>query len=213
MRFMKHVGGMNKAAKRRGAPKRGEPSARERLIETVAECFYREGVRAVGIDTIAERAGVSKSSLYRTFESKDELIAAFAEEQNRRYWQWWDQVVDAHQGPARAKIEALFKALAEQISSPQFRGCPFINLATEIPDRQHPSIVIACANKEEVRRRLCVLSRDLGVGNPRRLAARLALIIDGAYGRAVTLGTKGLEREVLEVVRLVVDAAVAEGRT
>lgn len=205
---MEHVGGMNSGPKKRGAPKRGEPSARERLVETVAELFYREGVRAVGVDTVAERSGVSKSSLYRTFESKDMLIAAFAEEQNRRYWQWWDGVVEAHPGSPRMKVEALFKALTVQISSPQFRGCPFINLATEIPDRQHPGIVIACSNKQEVRRRLAVLSRDLGAREPRRLAERLALIVDGAYGRAVTLGAKGLEREILEVVRLVIDAAV-----
>jgi AcrR family transcriptional regulator len=199
---------MNKAPKRRGAPKRGEPSARERLVGTVAELFYREGVRAVGIDMVAARSGVSKSSLYRTFESKDTLIAAFAEEQNRRYWQWWDGIVDAHAGPPRMKIEALFKALTAQISNPQFRGCPFINLATEIPDKQHPGTVIACSNKQEVRRRLAVLSRDLGARDPRRLAERLALIIDGAYARAVTLGAKSLEREILEVVRLVVDSAV-----
>ena len=204
---------MNKAPKRRGAPKRDEPSARERLIETVAELFYREGVRAVGIDTVAERSGVSKSSLYRNFESKDELIAAFAEEQNRRYWQWWDGVVDTHPGSPRMKIVALFKALAAQISSPQFRGCPFINLATEIPDRQHPGTVIACANKQEVRRRLVALSRDLGASDPRGLAGRLALIIDGAYGRAVTLGVRGLEREVLGLVMLAVDAAVAGAET
>jgi AcrR family transcriptional regulator len=202
-----------KAASRRrlGAPKRGEPSARDRLVETVCELFYSEGVRAVGIDMVVERSGVSKSSLYRTFESKDALIAAFAEEQNRRYWQWWDEVVDAHAGAPRTQIEALFKALAAEISSPQFRGCPFVNLATEISDRKHPGAVIACANKQEVRRRLRALSSNLGVRDSRRLGDRLALIMDGAYGRAVTLGATGLEHELLEIVGLVVDAAV--GRT
>jgi AcrR family transcriptional regulator len=157
---------------------------------------------------VVERSGVSKSSLYRTFESKDALVAAFAEEQSRRYWQWWDGAVNADSGSPRAQIETLFKALAAQISSPRFRGCPFINLATELPDRRHPATVIACANKQEVRRRLRELSRDLGVRDSRRLGDRLALIIDGAYGRAVTQGATGLERELLEMVRLVVDAAV-----
>jgi AcrR family transcriptional regulator len=199
---------MNTTIKRRGAPKRGEPSARERLLETVADLFYREGVRAVGVDTVVERAGMSKSSLYRTFESKDDLIAAFAEEQNRRYWRWWDDVVNAHAGSPRDRIEALFKALATQISSPQFRGCPFIKLATEISDGKHPGAAIARANKLEMRRRLRVLTRDLRARDPRRLAEQLAVIIDGAYGRAVTLGSTGLQHELLELVRLVVDAAV-----
>src|ERR1700679_4348967 len=108
-----------------------------------------------------------------SFESKDALIAAFAEEQDRRYWQWWDDVVDAHAGAPRAQFEALFKALAAQTSSPQFRGCPFVNLATEISDRKHPGAVIACANKQEVRRRLRALSSNLGVRDSRRLGDRL----------------------------------------
>ena len=63
---------MTKTAIRRGAPRRGEPSARERLIEIAIELFYQEGIRAIGIDTVVTRSGVSKSSLYRTFASKDE---------------------------------------------------------------------------------------------------------------------------------------------
>jgi AcrR family transcriptional regulator len=199
---------MNASTTRRGAPRRGEPSARERLVETATALFYREGVRAIGIDTVVERSGVSKSSLYRTFASKDELIAAFAEEQDRRYWQWWDSVVVPRAGAPRAQIEALFKALAEQIASPQFRGCPFINLATELPDPQHPGTAIACANKKEVRKRLRQLSRDLGARDPRRLGEQLALLIDGAYGHAMTLGAAGLERELVEMAGLVVDAAL-----
>src|SRR6516165_8170226 len=107
---------------RRGAPRRCEPSARERLIETAIELFYQEGIRAIGIDTVIARSGVSKSSLYRTFESKDELIAAFAEEQNRRFWQWWDEITTRQAGSPRKQIEALFEGIAEQIASPQFRG-------------------------------------------------------------------------------------------
>src|SRR6478752_10491649 len=92
---------MRKTKTRRGAPRRGEPSARERLVETAIELFYQEGIRAIGIDTVVERSGVSKSSLYRTFASKDELIAAFAEEQNRRFWQWWDETMERNPGQPR----------------------------------------------------------------------------------------------------------------
>ena len=85
---------MTARTSRRGAPRRGDPSARERLIQTAIELFYQQGVRAIGIETVLVRSGVSKSSLYRTFASKEELIAAFAEEQNRRYWQWWDATIE-----------------------------------------------------------------------------------------------------------------------
>jgi AcrR family transcriptional regulator len=198
----------HKATTRRGAPRRGDPSARERLIETAIELFYQEGIRAIGIDTVVARSGVSKSSLYRTFTSKEELIAAFAEEQNRRFWQWWDETTTRHANAPRKQIEALFEGIAEQIANPHFRGCPFINLATEFPDRQHPGTAIACTNKKEVCKRLRVFARALGARDPRQLSDQLALLIDGAYGHAVTLGATGLRRELVEMATLLIDAQV-----
>lgn len=193
-------------AKRRGAPRRDEPTARERLIAAVGELFYRDGVNAVGVDTVSERSGVSKSSLYRTFASKDELIAAFAEDQNRRYWDWWDRTIEAHQGAPRRQIEALLAGVAHQIGQPGFRGCPFINLAAELADPQHPALAVTCANKQEVRARLRRLCRELGAREPERLGDQLSLLMDGAYGRTLTLGAKGLQRELLEMARLLMEA-------
>src|ERR1700719_998437 len=195
---------------RRGAPRRGEPSARDRLIETAIELFYQEGIRAIGIDTLVARSGLSKSSLYRTFASKEEVIAAFAEEQNRRFWEWWDETTTRHAGSPRQQIEALFKGIAEQIANPRFRGCPFINLATEFPDRQHPGTAIARTNKMEMRRRLRLLARALNARDPRRLSDQLALLIDGAYGHAVTLGAASLRGELIEMATLLIDAQVGQ---
>jgi AcrR family transcriptional regulator len=203
---------MSTTTTRRGAPRRGEPSARKRLIETATELFYQEGIRAIGIDTVVARSGVSKSSLYRTFASKEELIAAFAEEQNRRFWQWWDETTARHAGAPRQQIEALFEGIARQIANPQFRGCPFINLATEFPDRQHPGAAIASANKKEVCKRLRVLARALGARAPSRLSDQLALLMDGAYGHALTLGAAGLRRELIEMAALLIDAQVSQGK-
>src|SRR6266849_1832251 len=190
---------MGPTKKRRGAPRRDEPSARARLIETATELFYQKGIRAIGIDTEVAHSGVSKSSLYRTFASKEELIAAFAEEQNRRFWQWWDETTARHVGTPRRQIEALFEAIPEQCANPQFRGCPFINLATEFPDRRHPGTAIARTNKREVRERLRILVRALGARDPRQLSDQLALLIDGAYSQAVTLGAASLRREIIEM--------------
>jgi len=75
-----------RARPRRGTPPKGEVSARERILATASQLFYHEGIRAIGIDTVVERSGVSKTSLYRLFESKDALIAAFAAEQDRSFW-------------------------------------------------------------------------------------------------------------------------------
>jgi AcrR family transcriptional regulator len=113
--------------------------------------FYREGVRAIGVDTVVERSGVSKTSLYRVFESKDALIAAFAAERNRASWVWWDRIEEEHADDPRALLEALLSEIARRIGGPAYRGCPFLNLATEFPDENHPDWVAARANKEEMR--------------------------------------------------------------
>lgn len=166
---------------RRGAPPKGEVSARERILATASELFYREGIRAIGVDTVVERSGVSKTSLYRLFESKDALIAAFAAEQDRLFWAWWDRIEDQHAGDPRAILEALLSGIAKRITHPAYRGCPFLNLATEFPDDNHPGRVIARRNKEEMRTRLAAVLGKLGVGDPNRTASQVALIINGAY--------------------------------
>jgi AcrR family transcriptional regulator len=166
---------------RRGAPPKGELSARERILATANELFYREGVRAVGVDTVVERSGVSKTTLYRVFESKDALIAAVATEQDRSFWAWWDRVEGQHADDPRALLDALLSGIAKRIGRPAFRGCPFLNLATEFPDDDHPGQVAARANKEELRARLATIVAKLGVGDPNRVASQIALIINGAY--------------------------------
>ena len=87
---------------RRGAPPKGEVSARERILATASELFYREGVRAIGVDTVVEQSGVSKTSLYRLFDSKDELIAAFPAEKDRSFWAWWNRTEEQHADDPRA---------------------------------------------------------------------------------------------------------------
>jgi AcrR family transcriptional regulator len=166
---------------RRGAPPKGELSARERILATANELFYREGVRAIGVDTVVERTGVSKTTLYRLFESKDALIAAFAAERDRLYWEWWDPIEEEHADDPRALLEALLSEIARRISRPAYRGCPFLNLATEFPDEAHPGRAAARANKEEMRARLATIVARLGVDDPNRVASQIAMIINGAY--------------------------------
>jgi AcrR family transcriptional regulator len=166
---------------RRGAPPKGEVSARERILATASKLFYREGVRAIGVDTVVEQSGVSKTSLYRLFDSKDALIAAFAAEKDRLFWAWWDRIEQQHAGDPGALLEALLSEIAERIGLPTYRGCPFLNLATEFPDDDHPGRVAARGNKEELRARLANIVAKLGVSDPNRTASQIALLINGAY--------------------------------
>src|SRR5215469_5327359 len=76
----------------------GKPP-RERLLDVAAELFYRRGIHAVGIDEIIAAAGVAKMSLYRSFASKDELVAAYLERRDARYWQWWNATIPRARSP------------------------------------------------------------------------------------------------------------------
>jgi AcrR family transcriptional regulator len=188
------------ARPRRGAPPKGEVSARERILATASVLFYREGIRAIGVDTVVAQSGVSKTSLYRLFESKDELIAAFATEQDRLFWVRWDRIEEQYADDPRALLEALLSGIAERIGRPAFRGCPFFNLATEFPDKNHPGRVIARSNKEEMRARLTTIVAKLGMSDPSRTASQIALIINGAY-------VSGLMAEPADLRGDLVDAA------
>lgn len=166
---------------RRGAPPKGEPSAHDRILATASDLFYREGIRAIGVDTVSERSGVSKTSLYRQFESKDALIAAFASQQDRLYWQWWDAVEARHAHDPHAALDALLCGIAKRIAHQDFRGCPFLNLLTEFPDGDHPGRAVALRNKAEMHTRLVDLFGRLEVADPDRAALQMALMINGAY--------------------------------
>ncbi|WP_341316534.1 TetR/AcrR family transcriptional regulator [Paraburkholderia sp. IMGN_8] len=188
------------ARPRRGAPPKGEVSARERILATASDLFYREGIRAIGVDTVVERSGVSKTSLYRVFDSKDALISAFAAEKDRLFWAWWDDVEEKHAEDPRALLDALLSGIAKRIAHPAFRGCPFLNLMTEFPDDNHPGRVIARDNKEEMRARLATIVARLGVGDPNRTASQIALLINGAYVTGLMAESADLKDDLVDAV-------------
>jgi len=186
------------AKPRRGAPPKGEMSARERILVTASQLFYQEGIRAIGIDTVVERSGVSKTSLYRLFDSKDALIAAVAAEQDRLFWVWWDHVEEQHTDDPRALLKALLAGIGKRIGHPSYRGCPFLNLAAEFPDENHPGRAIARNNKEEMRARLAAIVAKLGTSDPNRTASQIALIINGAFVTGLIAETPDLRSDLVD---------------
>jgi len=171
-------------------------TARERILDTAEELFYQEGIRAIGIDTVIERSGVAKMSLYRNFASKEELIAAFLARRNEKYWSWWDGIMARHPESAARQVEDLFVALPERICRPGYRGCSFLNAATEFPDAGHLGRLAALSHYEELRRRLLALCRRLKAAKPKQLADQLLLLIEGAYTTGGILGYRDAVKSV-----------------
>ncbi|MGA3228290.1 MAG: helix-turn-helix domain-containing protein [Acidobacteriaceae bacterium] len=154
---------------------------RERILQTASALFYRRGVRAVGVDLVVEEAGVAKTSLYRHFRTKDDLIAAFLHREDEDFWKCWDNTRQRHHSDAEAELEAQLKWIGERVSRPNYRGCPQLNVAAEFPDLDHPARAVATAHKRELRRRLRDLAERLGAKRPDELAAQLSLLINGAF--------------------------------
>ncbi|HWE74996.1 MAG TPA: TetR/AcrR family transcriptional regulator [Stellaceae bacterium] len=166
----------------------GEASARERLLAAAGELFYRDGIRSVGIDEVIAAADVAKMSLYRSFASKDELIAAYLRERDVKYWEWWDGVVARHPNAPCEQLLALFRYLAKLPSREGWRGCPFTNAATEFPEPDHPARLVAEDNKRKLRSRLKDLAREAGARDADSLADQLVLLFEGVYASAQTFG-------------------------
>jgi AcrR family transcriptional regulator len=187
-----------------------EPSSvRERLLDTAADLFYREGVRAVGVDLVVARSGVAKTSLYRHFGSKDDLVAAVLQRDDSNYWAYWDRIAQRHIKNPEGELTAQVQWIAQYIGRPEFRGCAFLNAATEFPATDHPARKIALRHKEELRRRLGALTHRLGINNADELADQLVLLIDGAYINGQLRGKRGPVQVLPTAAAVLIKAAMS----
>ena len=162
-------------------PSHNAVDVRERILETASRLFYSQGVRAVGVDLVVEEAGVAKTSLYRHFGTKDDLIAAFLHREDEDFWKKWDDTAQRHRSNAEAELEAQLKWIGERVSRPNYRGCTQLNVAAEFPDQDHPARAVATAHKKELLHRLKGIAEHLRARRPDQLAAQLSLLINGAF--------------------------------
>jgi AcrR family transcriptional regulator len=170
------------AARAGGDPARDNPATvSERILETASALFYDRGVRAVGVDLVVEEAGVAKTSLYRHFRTKDDLVAAFLAREDEDFWTTWDRVAERHKADPLSELNAHLEWIGERIARPNYRGCPQLNVAAEFPEADHPARKVAAAHKRELRRRLEGIAERLGVTRPNELGGQLALLINGAF--------------------------------
>jgi AcrR family transcriptional regulator len=153
----------------------------EKLLSTASRLFYANGVRAVGIEWIVAESGVAKTSLYRHFQTKDELVAAFLEREDREFWQQWGQVVAAAPANPKAELMCLLEWIGKRVSRDGYRGCPQINVAAEFGDAQHAARRIRRQHKAEMLERLRGIVGRIGVTRPEDTAIQLAMLIDGAF--------------------------------
>lgn len=158
----------------------GETSTRERLIEAGHRIFYRHGFQSVGLDRILADVGVTKTTFYNHFESKDDLILAVL----RQHDAWWRRTLPAllreHAGddPA-AQLRAVFEVLEAAMEREDFRGCIFHNVSVEFPSPADPAHRAAAENKRAVDRIIADLARRAGVVAADDFAEELGILVEG----------------------------------
>jgi AcrR family transcriptional regulator len=191
----------------------GKARVRDRIFETACELFYRHGIHGVGVDAIAAEAGSNKMSFYRSFASKDALVAEYLREQEREYWAWWDAAVARHPDDPRRQLEALFEAQLEIALSNECRGCALGNAAAEITDDEDELSNLVRAYKTKVRKRLQAMARATGARRPEHLGDALMLLLDGGYfTRLVFPLGSGPISSALPAVRALIDAHLPQER-
>lgn len=171
----------------------GEPrkNAATRIFETARSLFYQRGIRAVGVDEIVCSAGVTKPSLYRSFASKDDLVAACLESYADEARGKLCSRIEAAGPDPRARLRAIVDHYAEQVNDPAFRGCPMTNTAVEFPEEGNPGRAIAEGCKSEFREMILGIARELPTDDPEGLADGLVLLIEGAYSIYHLFGSQG----------------------
>ena len=184
---------------------------RERILECASTLFYRQGVRAVGVDLVVEKAGVAKTSLYRHFRTKDDLVVAFLEREDVDFWATWDGVAARHADDPADELAAHMRWIGERLSRSNYRGCPQINVAAEFPEQDHPARQVARAHMHGLRSRLDAIARRLDVASPDVLAAQLALLVNGAFVSSELLVTDDATRILLAATHTLVEAARSAG--
>ncbi|MCP4558972.1 MAG: TetR/AcrR family transcriptional regulator [Bosea sp.] len=155
---------------------------RKRIIEAASKLFYGEGIRAVSVDAVAEKAGVTKRTLYYHFESKDELVAAYLEARDQPNLKLMAGWFDKAEGGLPQKIEAIFQNLARSARHPRWKGCGFLRTAAELANLPgHPAIRIGARHKAGFERWLAGACAEHGAAAPEELARQVVLLMDGAF--------------------------------
>jgi len=169
-----------------------DESARGRLLSAATHLFCKNGINATGIDAIIEEAGTAKTTLYKLFGSKTNLVHAVLESEGRQWREWFIGAIEQSGGDAKTKLARIFPALKSWFGEERFYGCPFINAVGEHDKDAKQFRAIAMKHKKVVLAHIEKLAGEMGASEPEMLAHQLALLIDGAIVAAMVSRNPGV---------------------
>jgi AcrR family transcriptional regulator len=176
---------------------------RERILEAAYDLFSQQGLQAVGINSILERSGVAKRTLYRHFASKEELIVEFLRMREQRWTKdWLQREVERRAETPDEQLLAVFDVFHEWFQDDSLEGCSFINVLLEVPDRTSPVRQASVDHLAEIRRFLERLATEAGVERPDDFARRWHILMKGSIVSAQE-GDKEAAQRAQSIGRLV----------
>jgi AcrR family transcriptional regulator len=181
---------------------------RERVAALAANLFHEHGITATGVDALSRAAGISKRTLYERFGSKEGLIVAAYESLDLPVYRMFTEKIEAELDDPRAQLEAFFAQLEPIVRSPEFRGCPFTNAASELPDPDHPAHAVVRRHKERIRKWLRHRARAAGAANPEQLSRELMLVFAGVQSQALVERTARPARDARVLANALLEAAL-----
>lgn len=156
---------------------------RDRIVSAASKLFYSEGIRAVSVDAVAEKAGVTKRTLYYHFASKDDLIAAYLDMRDQPNLALFKRWFSETEGDVADKVRGVFYALAQSARHPRWKGCGFLRTSAELANMPgHPAMKVGASHKRRVEDWLNSVFEAAGLAaQARKLARQTILLLDGSF--------------------------------
>lgn len=180
-----------------------EQTPRERLLTAASALFCQRGINAVGVDAIVDQAGTAKTTLYKLFGSKEQLVEEVLSREGVIWRDWFTRTTTKAGSNARERLLAIFPVLAQWFRQKRFYGCPFINAVAEHDKTSDRLRELALGHKRQVLDYIRDLSVEVGAADPDRLTHEIALLIDGAIVAAMITkdsGVANVAQNALEIL-------------
>jgi AcrR family transcriptional regulator len=178
---------------------------RERILVAAGDLFHKHGIRGVGVEAIAEAAQTNKMTLYRYFESKDELITEWVRGMVAHKEEDWKDLNASHRGDPEGQLQDWSRRTAAQLRAMEERGSALGNAFAELPDPDHPARRVMKEHKLRVHKRVVRLCRAAGFPDPAFSANLFTMMLEGAHSCGTCVGMRQIGEHLVQVVDLMVE--------
>ena len=178
---------------------------RERILVAAGDLFHKHGIRGVGVEAIAEAAQTNKMTLYRYFESKDELITEWVRGIVAHKEQDWKDLNAKHRGDPEGQLQDWSRRTAAKLRAMEERGSALGNAFAELPDPNHPARRVMKEHKLREHKRVVRLCKAAGFPDPAFSANLFTMMLEGAHSCGTCVGMRQIGEHLVHVVDLMVE--------